>query len=76
MVRSNNVAELRKKYPEGTIIQLISMDDIQAPLKGTYGTVMYVDDMGSIHMRWDTGSSLAVIEGVDEFRVCRDRNGN
>lgn len=42
------VENLRKKYPVGTRVELIFMDDIQAPAVGTKGTVRGVDDIGSI----------------------------
>ena len=61
---SKTVERLRKRYPEGCRVKLIQMDDIQAPPAGTCGTVSYVDDIGSIHVNWDTGSTLAVVYGV------------
>ena len=60
-----NVKALRKKYLKGTRVTLVEMDDVQAPPVGTQGTVTFVDDMGNIHIRWDNGSSLAVIYGTD-----------
>ena len=61
---------LRKQYPVGTKIQLISMRDEKYPiLLGTIGEVTHIDDMGSIHMKWQNGSSLAIIPEVDSFRV-------
>ena len=61
---------LRGKYPAGTRIRLIRMDDPYAPVPpGTVGEVALVDDAGNIHMKWQGGSSLALIEGVDEFEV-------
>lgn len=62
---------LRKKYPTGTIVQLISMNDEQAPPGGTIGKVMFVDDAGSIHVKWQNGSSLALIPEVDSFKVIK-----
>ena len=44
------------------------MDDPQAPPKGTYGTIIGVDDMGGLLMRWDTGSGLKLLYGIDEFK--------
>ena len=41
------------------------MDGMQAPPKGTLGTVRGVDDAGSIMVSWDTGSSLSVVYGED-----------
>lgn len=61
---------LRKKYPAGTKIQLISMCDEKYPIPmGTIGEVTHIDDMGSIHMKWQNGSSLAIIPEVDSFKV-------
>lgn len=54
---------------EGTRVRLISMDDRQAPPRGTEGTVQFVDDAGTIHVQWDTGSSLGLIPGADEWEV-------
>ena len=64
------IEQLRKKYPVGTKIQLISMCDEKYPvLPGTIGEVTHIDDMGSIHMKWQNGSSLALIPEVDSFKV-------
>jgi hypothetical protein len=49
-------------------VELVQMDDPQAPPIGTKGTVIGVDDIGSIMVAWDTGSGLNVAYGVD---VCR-----
>lgn len=56
---------LRTAYPTGTRVKLIKMDDMQAPPKGTLGTVHGVDDAGSIMVRWDNGSGLSVVYGED-----------
>lgn len=63
-------ATARKKlWKKGDRIELISMDDIQAPPAGTKGTVIGVDDMGQIMVSWDNGSSLSVIpEAGDQIR--------
>ena len=44
------------------------MEDVQAPPEGTLGTVLGVDDTGSLLMRWDTGSRLNVVYGEDLVR--------
>ena len=59
---------LRESFPAGTRIELIEMDDPQAPTPGTEGTVTGVDDTGSLPVHWDSGSSLNVIYGVDKVR--------
>ena len=62
------VEHIRKEYPRGTRVELLRMDDIQAPPIGTLGTVLGVDDTGSLLMRWDNGSGLNVVYGEDLVR--------
>ena len=62
------VNSLRKEYPEGTRIELVYMDDCQAPPVGTKGTVIGVDDIASIMVRWDNGSHLSLVYDVD---ICK-----
>lgn len=62
------VENLRLKYPKGCRVELVKMDDLQAPPIGTQGTVVGVDDIGSIMVQWDSGSSLSVVYGED---ICR-----
>ena len=62
------VKRLRQEYPRGCRVVLVRMDDIQAPPVGTEGTVFGVDDIGSIMVRWDNGSTLSVAYGED---LCR-----
>jgi hypothetical protein len=69
MITKKQLAELRTTYPKGTRIELLKMDDFQAPPLGTKGTVVGVDDIGSILVHWDNGSSLNLIYGEDLFRV-------
>lgn len=71
MLSTADVKTLRELYPAGTRIKLLKMDDIQAPPAGTEGTVTFIDDARTIHMRWDTGSSLGLISGEDEFEVLK-----
>ena len=63
------IAALRERYPRGTRVELLGMDDPQAPPMGTMGEVMGVDDAGQLLVRWETGSSLSLIPGVDSFRI-------
>ncbi len=62
------VERVRREYPAGTRVELLRMEDIQAPPIGTRGTVRGVDDTGSLLMRWDNGSSLNVVYGEDLVR--------
>lgn len=59
---------LRVRFPKGTRVELVQMDDPQAPPIGTKGTVIGVDDIGSIMVSWDNGSGLNVAYGED---ICR-----
>lgn len=61
--------ENTSRYSKGTRVRLLYMDDIQAPPRGTMGTVNYVDDAGTIHTNWDNGSTLGIIENEDEFEI-------
>lgn len=63
------IAVLRQNYPKGTMVELISMEDAQAPPSGTLGEVQGVDDAGQILVHWRTGSSLNLIPDVDAFRI-------
>lgn len=66
--RKETVERLRREYPAGCRVELLRMDDPQAPPAGTMGTVIRVDDSGSIMVAWDGGGSLNVLYGVDECR--------
>ena len=67
------VERIRREYPAGTRVELVRMDDAQAPPVGTNGTVKGVDDTGSLLMRWDNGSGLNVVYGEDIVRKVGDR---
>ncbi len=62
------VERLRERYPAGTRVELVQMDDVQAPPIGTKGTVEGVDDACSLLVAWDNGSGLNVIYGEDVVR--------
>ena len=68
------IARLRKEYPAGTRVVLVEMDDPYAPPIGTLGTVLGVDDIGSFLMRWDNGSGLNAVYGVDIIRKVETGN--
>jgi len=62
------VERVRREFPAGTLVELVKMDDVQAPPIGTVGEVLSVDDIGSLIMRWRNGSSLNVVYGEDIVR--------
>lgn len=58
-------------FPAGTRIELIGMEAHHPVPAGTKGTVVSVDDMGTIHVQWDNGRRLGVIPCEDRFRkIC------
>lgn len=58
---------MEEAHPKGSRLELVKMDDTQAPPVGTQGTVNYVDGMAQLHVQWDNGSTLALIYGEDEW---------
>lgn len=67
----NIVEKVRSEYPIGTRVELVKMDDVQAPPVGTKGTVKGVDDTASLLIDWDNGCGLNVIYGIDKVRKIR-----
>ena len=71
-ISKDALQRLRERYKPGTRVELLHMDDVQAPPIGTKGTVIGVDDIGSIMVKWDNGSGLSVAYGEDSCRVVND----
>ena len=63
------ICKLRDNFPVGCRVELVYMDDVQAPPVGTLGTVYGVDDAGTIHVDWDNGCGLGIAYGVDRCRI-------
>ena len=63
------VERIRARYRKGLRIELIHMDDPQAPPVGTRGNIIAVDDLGDLVVAWDNGCGLNVVPGVDEVRI-------
>ena len=67
------VEELRERYPRGARVVLVYMDDPHTDLHpGDKGTIVAVDDIGTIHVNWDCGSSLGVAYGVDVISLLKN----
>ena len=63
-----SVEAITRQYQPGTRIRLQSMSDPYDPVpSGSEGTVVLVDDIGQIHMKWDNGRTLALVPGEDSF---------
>lgn len=64
------VEALRKQYPVGARVELVHMDDQYSNLKpGDRGYVEHIDDAGGLHVRWDSGSGLALDFFEDSYRL-------
>lgn len=68
-ISPKELSVLRETYAVGTRVELVKMNDFQAPPIGTAGTVVYVDDIGTIHVKWDNGCGLGVAYGEDICRI-------
>ena len=67
-LKQSEVEFLRNKYPPGTKIKCIHMNDDCHPVPdGTLGTVQFVDDAGTIHVGWENGYSLGLVTDEDKF---------
>ena len=64
------VEAVRARYPVGTRVALVYMDDPYTKLRpGDRGTVHHVDDTGTVFVNWDCGSGLGIVYGVDSIRI-------
>ncbi len=66
---AEQVAQVRNQYPKGARVEIVWMDDPQAPPIGTKGTVIGVDDIGSLLVAWDNGSHLNAAYSEDIVRL-------
>lgn len=58
----------KERYPRGTRVQLDKMGDDPRPVPaGTKGTVVAVDDIGTLHVKFDNGRALGICPEVDKF---------
>lgn len=67
-VDKDTLKRLRNEFPVGCTVELVRMDDLRAPPYGTKGTVLHVDDIGTVHVKWANGSSLGAAYGDDIIR--------
>ena len=59
----------KEAYPPVTRIMLLSMNYPHNPVEsGTRGTIEYVDDVVTLHMKWDNGQGLGLVPDEDKFR--------
>ena len=67
------IERIREQYPVGAKVRLISMNDPYTKLKpGSLGRITHVDDIGTVFVRWDSGSGLGCVIGEDALEVIGD----
>lgn len=66
-ISQSELQRMRELYAPHSRVELISMDDPYNTklVPGEKGSVIHVDDTGTIHVSWDCGSSLGVVYGED-----------
>ena len=65
---------IRQQYTRGVRVELTKMNDPYRTdlVPGCRGTVRFVDDMGTIHVRWYVGSSLGVVYGEYACKLIKE----
>jgi len=66
------VEHYKARYPQGTRVRCNYMNDPYGVPSGTMGTVRCVDDMGTVHVNWDNGSSLGACLGEDSISIVNE----
>ena len=54
---------------KGMRIHMINMDDQNPVDEGLEGTIVNIDDLGTMHVNWDDGRTLGVIPGIDKYNL-------
>ena len=69
------VQRMKEQYPPGTRIELDYMGDDPRPIPpGTRGTVVHVDDIGTVHCDFDNGRRLGLVPGEDSFHRIKEKD--
>jgi len=69
MIKPYQLEQLQKIFSIGSRIELIAMDDPYTKLiPGDQGTVTHIDDIGTVFVAWDKGSSLGLVYGEDRYK--------
>jgi len=63
---------MNKKH-KGKKIMLIHMEGESSMPFDLLGTIQDEDDAGQIHVNWDNGSHLALIPGIDEYKILTEK---
>lgn len=73
LINDSKIKLIKQMYKKGMRVKLKEMKDPYTQLKeGDEGTIEFVDDIGTIFVKWDNGSGLGLIIGEDEFEVLKE----
>lgn len=74
-MNEDKVQMIKNLYPAGTRIVLDSMGEDPRPIpSGMKGTVVSVDDIGTVHCNFDNGRRLGLVYGEDYFHKLKPRS--
>ncbi len=59
----------KDKSLEGRRVRLLHMEGERDMPKGLEGTISFIDDAGTIHVSWDNGRRLGLIDGTDTWEL-------
>jgi len=55
---------------KGQRVRLVETNDSYTDLeRGDEGVVNFIDDIGTIHVKWDRGNYLGLVPGEDRFVI-------
>lgn len=66
---SREFIETQREQLIGRRVKCIKMNDKYPVPSGTLGTIDHVDDIGTIHVKWDNGSTLGLVPNEDMYEV-------
>ena len=72
-MKDEEIKQIKEKYTIGTKVKLIKMYDMQEVPVGTKGIIEFIDDIGTLHIKWENGSTLGLVVGVDEFEIIEEQ---
>lgn len=66
-----NLSTMEKTQLIGKRIRINHMDDMLPVPDGTEGIITGIDDIGQIQVKWDNGSTLSIIEEIDDYEILK-----
>ena len=69
MTISNSYILEHREEMVGLRIRCVHMYDPSPVEPNSLGTITYIDDMGTIHVKWDSGRTLGIVPEEDNFEI-------